>query len=140
MLFYIIQNLYTTFLILCGLHYSDRFFYWCRLFTYIYLFSILDFAIFIKETHLLLLFVWHLLVFISSFHVKRMWFDIKEKNRPNMYYLFCASSLHYCDELFWTQGFPDGVLSNHPCPSVCWSIFEYLRDHPLVFSNFITWS
>ena len=35
--------------------------------------------------------------------------------------------------LSWTPGLPDGVLSNHPCgPSVCPSVFKYLRDCSLV--------
>ena len=35
---------------------------------------------------------------------------------------------------FWTPGLPEGVLCNHPCPSVGgplvrpWSVFKYLRD------------
>ena len=50
---------------------------------------------------------------------------------------------------YWTPGLPEGVLSNRPCPSVCLcvrpsvcpsvrvSVFEYLRDRSLVFSNFL---
>ena len=46
-------------------------------------------------------------------------------------------------KLFWTPGLLEGVLSNRPCPSVCWSmvfrwsVFKYLRDRSLVFSNFL---
>ena len=44
---------------------------------------------------------------------------------------------------FWTPGLPEGVLSNHPCLSVCVSVrpcvrpsvFKYLRDRSLVFSE-----
>ena len=48
--------------------------------------------------------------------------------------------------MFWTPGLPEGVLSNRPCPLVRplvrpWSVrgpsvFRYLRDCSLVFSNF----
>ena len=43
--------------------------------------------------------------------------------------------------IFWTLGSPKGVLSNRPCQSVRlsgvrWSVFKYLRDNSLVFSNF----
>ena len=41
---------------------------------------------------------------------------------------------------FWTQGLPNGVLSNRPCLSVCLSVrpsvllsFKYLREGSLVF-------
>ena len=36
---------------------------------------------------------------------------------------------------FWTLGLPVGVHSNRPCPSVCLSVFKYLRDRSLVFSE-----
>ena len=41
---------------------------------------------------------------------------------------------------FWTPGKPEGVLSNRPClcSVVHWSVFKYLRDRLLVFSNFLT--
>ena len=42
---------------------------------------------------------------------------------------------------FWTPGLPVGVHSNRPCPSVHpsvrLSVFKYLRDCSLVFSNFL---
>ena len=43
---------------------------------------------------------------------------------------------------FWTPGLPEGVLSNRSCPSlrgplVRPSVFKYLRDRSLVFSNFL---
>ena len=41
---------------------------------------------------------------------------------------------------FWTPGLPEGVLSiclcgPSVCPCVCVSVFKYLRDHSLVFSE-----
>ena len=36
---------------------------------------------------------------------------------------------------FWIQGLPVGIHSNRPCPSVRLSVFEYLRDRSLVFSE-----
>ena len=40
---------------------------------------------------------------------------------------------------FWTPGLPEGVLSNRPCPSigpsVRPSVFKYLRDGSLDFSE-----
>ena len=46
---------------------------------------------------------------------------------------------------FWTLGLPDGVHSNRPCLSISLyvhlptrqSIFKYLRDSTLFFSNFL---
>ena len=42
-----------------------------------------------------------------------------------------------CLVLFWKPGLPDGVCINHPCLCVCLFIFRDLRDHPLVYSNFL---
>ena len=45
--------------------------------------------------------------------------------------------------MYLTPGSPEGVLSNHPCPSVVrlsvrWSVFKYLRDYSeTIFSNFL---
>ena len=36
---------------------------------------------------------------------------------------------------FWTPGLPIGVHSNRPCPSVRLSVFKYLGDRSLVFSE-----
>ena len=42
--------------------------------------------------------------------------------------------------IFWTTGLTEGVLSNFPCPSVhvcpCASVFEYLRNRPLIILEF----
>ena len=44
---------------------------------------------------------------------------------------------------FWTPGLLKGVLSNHPClsarPSLCVSVFKYLRDRSLVFFWIFAW-
>ena len=43
-------------------------------------------------------------------------------------------------QLFWTLGLSEEVISNRPCPLVRlvgWSVFKYLRDSSLVFSNFL---
>ena len=44
--------------------------------------------------------------------------------------------------IFRTPGLPEGVLCNHPCPSVVrWfvgpSVFKYLRDRSKDFFNFL---
>ena len=39
--------------------------------------------------------------------------------------------------IFWTLGLPDGFLSNRPYPSIGLSVFKYLRDSSLVFSNLL---
>ena len=38
---------------------------------------------------------------------------------------------------FGTPGLPDGVHGNRPCPSVRPSVFKYLGDSSLFFSNFL---
>ena len=56
-----------------------------------------------------------------------------------------STSVLCCTEVgyFRTLGLPEGVLSNRPCPLVRplvrgpWSVFKYLRDRSLVFSNFL---
>ena len=54
------------------------------------------------------------------------------------------SNLHFLgknQDFFQIPGLPDGVHNNHPCPSISPlvrpSVFEYLGDRPLVFSNFL---
>ena len=41
---------------------------------------------------------------------------------------------------FKTPGLPNGVLSNHPCPSFCWSVSKYLGDCSLFFFLKFAWS
>ena len=56
----------------------------------------------------------------------------------HLYFSFFVYILHLYSS-FWTQGLPVGVHSNRPCPSVrlsvCLSVFKYLRDRSLVFSE-----
>ena len=39
--------------------------------------------------------------------------------------------------LIWTLGLPVGVISNRPCLSVCPSLFKYLSDRSLPFSEIL---
>ena len=49
--------------------------------------------------------------------------------------LYLMDTAH-CFFWYWTLSLPDGVHSNRPCPSVSPSVFRYLWDCSLVFSNF----
>ena len=68
---------------------------------------------------------------------------VKNLNTRGFFYTCLCMIVVYHErnfwKTFWTPSIPGGVISNHPCPSVCPSVhvlvFRYLRDRSLVFSE-----
>ena len=54
----------------------------------------------------------------------------------NLRLVICWQNFYEYKILLWTPVFPDWVFSNYPCLSLAHqSLFEYLEDCPLVFSE-----
>ena len=71
--------------------------------------------------------------------VKNLQLILKISLQGNTYFLQNSKILLRSEVIaFWTSGLPEGVICNHPCPSVSpWSVFKYLRDSSKDFSNFL---
>ena len=58
-----------------------------------------------------------------------------ERMTENLVEVDTSLQLDGRSDTFWTLGLPVGVHSNRPCLSVRLSVFRYLRDRSLVFSE-----